>query len=128
MGFFDGQLGNQTVFILKILINAFNIGQKCQFFRVHCFGDGAGRIIRINVVCIKIFVQTNRADDRKEIFFQKVMKNLRIYFRNLSDKTDILTIGIFLFHGQKAAVLSADTNSLDTQLLNHLDKTFIDFI
>ena len=55
-------------------------------------------VIRIDIVSMKILVHSHRAHNGKEVFFQKIVKNLGIYLRDLSHKANVLSVGIFLFY------------------------------
>ena len=70
MGIINGQFGNKCGFIFRVFVNAFDIGQERQLLRIDRFGDGAGRIVRINIVSIKRFIQADRTNNRKKILFQ----------------------------------------------------------
>ena len=72
-GFLNAQLGDQSIFVLRILINPFNICKKGQLFRIYRPGNGTGRIIGVNIIRVIILVHANRAHNRQEILFQKVI-------------------------------------------------------
>ena len=119
------QFRNQCGWILWILIDSFNICQKCKLLCFHSFCNRTCCIICINIVCIVVIVQSYRANDRKEIFFQKIVKNIRIYICHITDKSDIFTICIFFLYREKSSVFSTDADRADSQALYKLNKTFI---
>ena len=53
-----------------ILVDSLNVRKKCQLLRFHSLCDGAGRIVRIDVVGPEVFVQADGGYDRQKIFFQ----------------------------------------------------------
>ena len=78
--------------IIRIFVYSFYVCQKRQFFFFFFFRDGAGCVICINVLRVKVIVQSNRTNDRQKILLQKVIKDLPVHFSDLSDISDILTV------------------------------------
>ena len=70
-------------------------------------GNGAGRVIGVNIVGVEVLVHSHRAYDRQEILLQQVVENLGIHIRHLAHETDVLALGILLLHLQETAVLAA---------------------
>lgn len=110
--------------LILVIIGALNWG-SIGLFRFDCvaaiFGGQLSvwsRIIRINVISIVFIIQTDRCNNRKEIFFQKIIDDIRIHFFDIADKSDIFTVCQFLIHFQKAAVFSTDTNGSYTELFH----------
>ena len=83
---------------IRIQIYAFDIGQECQFFCMDCLRDRTCRIVCIDIVSIKVFIQTNRTDNWKKILFQQIFDDLRIHGSYISHISDIFPVGIFLFY------------------------------
>ena len=54
------QSGNKCGLVIDVLVQSLDIRQKCQFLRMYCFCDSAGRIIRIDIVGVIIL-------DRKSV-------------------------------------------------------------
>ncbi len=54
-----------------------------------------------------MLIIADRCNDRKKILFQHIKEDLRIDLCDISDKADILSVGIFLLNLQKSAVLAA---------------------
>ena len=101
------QSGNKGRLIVNVTVQAFDIRQECQLFRTDCLGNGACRIIRIDVVGVIILVQSNGSDDGQVILLQHVKENIRIHAGDLTHITDVLTVGIFLLYLKESAVLAA---------------------
>ena len=110
---------------MGIFIHAFDICKKRQFFRPHSSCDGAGRIIGIDIVCIKTVVQPNRTYDREEILLQQIVQNIRIYFFDLSHKSDIFSVSELLVYCEKTAVFTADADRTDAKAFYKLHKALI---
>ena len=66
-------------------------------------------IICIDIIRIKVCVKSDRKYDRKEVFFEKILQNLRINFLDITYISDIFALGKFLVALEKSTVLAADT-------------------
>ena len=119
------QSGNKCGLVIDVLVQSLDIRQKCQFLRMYCFGDSAGRIIRIDIVGVIILVQSNGSDDGQVILLQHVKENIRIHAGDLTHITDVLTVGIFFLYLKQAAVFTADTYCFHAQLFHHGHKALI---
>ena len=85
------------------------------------------RIVRINIVRIKVCIKSNRKNNRKEISLKKILKYLRIYFFDIAYVADIFAFGKFLMALEKAAVFSTDTDCLYAERFYQCDKFFVYF-
>ena len=119
---------NERCLILEIPVNSVDIREECQLFRMNRLRDRIGRIICIDVVCIIVIIQSDRADDRKKILLQKIKENVCIDGFDITYKPDIFTVGIFLLHLQKRPVFSADSDCTNAQFLYHSHQILIHFI
>ena len=86
------KLGNQAGRIVLILIYPFNIRKKGKLFCVNCLCNSAGGIVRVNIVRLKLLVISYRENNRKEVIFQKIVKNLRIYLCDLPYKSYVFSV------------------------------------
>ncbi len=59
--------------------DALDISQECQLLRMDGPGNGAGRVIGVNIIGVEVLVHSHRAYDRQEILLQQVVKNLGIH-------------------------------------------------
>ena len=66
-------------------------------------------IICIDIVTVIIIIKSNWENDRKEVFFEKILQNLRIDFLDIAYISDIFALGKFLVALEKSTVLAADT-------------------
>ena len=119
------QLRNQCVRIIFVFVYPFNIREEYKFFCMYCFCDRTCCIICIDIIRIKVCVITNRKYDRKEISFQKILQNLRIYFFDITNISNILSIGKFLVALKQSTVFSADTDCLHTKRFHQSNQFFI---
>ena len=76
---------------------------------------------------MEFIIHSYRTHDRKKILLQKIMQNLCIYFFDLPDKSDIFSVGIFLFHIQKSTVLPADSDGAYSLSFQKLYQAFVHF-
>ena len=75
-----------------------------------------------------MIIHADGAHHRKEIFFQQVIQNLRLYMGHISHITDILPAGGFPAALQKTSVFSADADRLDTKSLHHADQLLVHLV
>ena len=75
-GLLHMQLGNQSGRIFRIPAHALDVRQESQLLRVDRPGNGAGRVIRVDIVGVKILIQTHRTHNRQKILFQQIVENL----------------------------------------------------
>ena len=94
---------------------------------MNSLSDRTCRIVRINIVRIKVCIKSNRKNNRKEISLKKILKYLRIYLFDISYVADIFAFGKFLMALEKAAVFSADADCLYTERFYQCDKFFVYF-
>ena len=122
----DVDAADQGVGLVQAPQNAGDIGQVDQLVRADGAGDGAGCLIRVDVVGIELLVHAQRRDDRQVVLLQQVKEDGRIDVRDLADKADILPVGVFFLDGQKISVLAADADGPDAQLRDHGDQLLAD--
>ena len=123
-----GQSGDKGGLVVDILVQTFNVCQERQFLRMYCFCDRAGCIIRINIVGVIIFVQSDGGDDGQVILLQHIEENIGIHAGDLPHITDVLTVGIFFLYLKQSTVFTADTDCLDPQFFHHGHQALIHLI
>ena len=94
---------------------------------MNSLSDRTCRIVRINIVRIKVCIKSNRKNNRKEISLKKILKYLRIYFFDIAYVADIFAFGKFLMALEKAAVFSADADCLYAERFYQSNKLLVYF-
>ena len=92
------QPGNKGRLIVNVAVQAFDIRQERQLFRTDCLGNGACRIIRIDVVGFEIVIQADGRHNGKKVFFQKVIQDGGVNLLDVSHITDVLSVCILFIH------------------------------
>ena len=125
-GFTHGDLGDQRRRIQRISVNALDIRQEDQLLRFYRLCNGAGRIVRIDVIGMKISAKTDRTDDRNKVILNQSVNKPRVNFCNLADIAEIHPrFQLFLIGPHCPAVLSGYAAGPDSVLFHVRHKAFV---
>ena len=125
-GLGNRHLGDQAVRIIRILIDALDVGQKYQFLCLHRFRDRAGRIIRIDIVGIVSVIRSNRTDDRYKACVKEGVQQCGVHRSHFPYKADICAVRLLSGNTQDGSVLAGDTAGFHACFFHHGYQPFID--
>ncbi len=67
------QSGNKSGFIFNIPVKPLDVRQKGQFFCGNCLCNRARRVIGIDIIRLKMLIQSDWRNDGQKILFQQVV-------------------------------------------------------
>ena len=100
--FFEAQGGQEAVFVVIIFVDALDIGQDDQFFRLQGAGDLASRTVCVDVVRFSLLADACRGDDRDAAGIEEDIQKFRVDGFHAAHKPDIdqVDFAVFIHIGQ----------------------------
>ena len=123
--FFDSHLRDQGRLVGEIAVHAFDVREEGQLLRLQRARDGAGSIVRVDVVGLVILVETDAADNRQIVLLKEIIDDLRVRADDISDEADVFAVDVALLALQKVSVLAADADRLHAQGVDHGDQALV---
>ena len=110
------------IFIFKIFVYALYISKVSKLLGMHSCCNGTCRIVSINIVSLTVIIKAYRTNNRYKVIIHEIFNDGGINVYNLSYKTDILSITVFLHTLKKVSILSGDTHRFTAQVVYELYK------